>query len=110
MQITSEELIKLRELQDKGLASMEVVGEIFPNGIDERVLKIKRTTYCQYTGKPGPDQEYSIPLFDLRSVWTACDKQISALQKTVEVIQGMIKDVEAGVYKSPNVKKAKASR
>jgi hypothetical protein len=97
MQITSEEIIRLKTLKEKGLAKLEVVGEILPNGIDERTLKVSRPSFCQYTGAEGERCEYHISFFDLRNIWSTCDKQKASLleqigifDKTVEVIREIL--------------------
>jgi hypothetical protein len=113
MQITSEEIIRLKTLKEKGLAKIEVVGETLPNGIDERMLKVTRPSFCQFTGAEGPACEYSISFFDLRTIWATCEKQkmalleqISVFDKTVEVIKELL-DENEGRKKSS--KKGKAA-
>jgi hypothetical protein len=97
MQISTEEIIRLGGLRKKGLAKTEVIGEILPNGIDERTLKVSRPSFCQYTGAEGQKCEYNISFFDLRNIWSTCDKQkavlleqISVFDKTIEVIQELL--------------------
>ena len=97
MEITSEEIIRLSSLMEKGLAKTAIIGEILPNGIDERVLKVTRPSFCQFTGVAGPACEYSISFFDLRNVWAQCDKNIKALgdqqkvfEQTIEAVKGIL--------------------
>jgi hypothetical protein len=94
----------------EGKAKIEATGEVLGNGIDERVLKIKCPNFYNFTGKKKPDIENSISFFDLRNIWATCEKQIAALQKTIEAVKVLIGENEASEKQPAPPKKNTASR
>jgi hypothetical protein len=106
MEISAQEIIVLSGLVAQKKATVEVIGELHPDGNDERALSVKRPSHCPYTGERGADCEYALTFASLCSIKATCADQVEALTKTIEAIDSLMPQEK----EQPSPKKGKASR